>query len=405
MSSTNDTALFVRIKQSGGWTIYSTDTRVPPIVAQSDNGSFEELMQIESAKLWIQSMAEDMAVIKTLPNEELNFSQDEITNNISFWESISCPDEYVKESLLQTAKVLKDTLVIKDSLTFENPTLSNGHYEYAYTTSYSEVYDSIQRMTVTDWHQRAPYNEYCPLKSDNETHAPAGCVAIAGAQMLFYLHDYYGVPSTAPSEAYCEGNINSYTWNQTNYTTDIWESMNNNGIYAAPLIADVGRRIDMDYQDDASGAYMQDLVQNVFVPYGISCVYAKYDTELLKNSLINKMPVLLSAYSKKDNGTTRVGHAFIADKYKRTHTVTEIHYNWVFDYEDIYTELSLPPEKIEYSYDSPSIDMIGINWGWGPDYNTNEWFCLTGDWIKEYHTSSYNWNISRYMIHDFQVIN
>ena len=42
------------------------------------------------------------------------------------------------------------------------------------------------------------YNIYCPLKSDNFWHAPAGCVAIAGAQILYYLNHKFGVPATAP---------------------------------------------------------------------------------------------------------------------------------------------------------------------------------------------------------------
>ena len=39
-NKTNDTLLYVCQKQEGGWTVYSSDTRVPAIVAQSDGGSF-----------------------------------------------------------------------------------------------------------------------------------------------------------------------------------------------------------------------------------------------------------------------------------------------------------------------------------------------------------------------------
>ena len=74
----NDTLLYVCQKQEGGWTVYSSDTRVPAIVAQSDEGSFDELMQICGAKLWIQSMADDMAAIRQLTDDKLNFSPEEI---------------------------------------------------------------------------------------------------------------------------------------------------------------------------------------------------------------------------------------------------------------------------------------------------------------------------------------
>ncbi len=389
-NESEDTVLYVSIKQAGGWTIYSSDTRVPAIVAQSDNGSFQELMQVDGAKLWIQSMAEDMAFIKNLPDEKLNFTEEEIACNKAFWKSISSPDQYVKENLL------------KETRGFIPP----GHYEFLYSTTYTEVYDSIPRMIVTDWDQHSPFNIYCPLKSNsNSIHAPAGCAAIGGAQMLYFLHYHFGVPSTAPSEAYCNGNVNSYTWDQTNYTTEIWDYMNNYEFYAAPLIANVGNRLNMVYGDDGSSAFTSDLVDDVFEPYGISCTYTNYDTELLRNSLISGMPVLLSAYSI-DNAST-VGHVFIADRYKRSRVVTKNCYEWVYDEVPPNTPIPYVPNKIVYTYSSPYINMIGFNWGWGPYYNVpSEWFSLTGDWVScRYEMSSYNWNINRHMIYNFQVIN
>ena len=391
-SNSNDTVLYVSKEQGGGWTMYSSDTRVPAIVAHSKNGSFEKLMQIDGAKLWIQSIVEDMALIKKLPDEMLNFSQKEIAENKAFWKSISSPDEYVKDNLLSTTRAVE-----------KDPILITGHYELRFTDSYAEVYDSIPRMTATNWHQSYPYNYYCPLKSDNSINADAGCVAIAAAQMLYYLHYHYGVPATAPSEAYCNGNITSYTWAQTNYTTSIWDNMIY-GINAAPLIADVGRRVNMDYGDEDSGASTSDLPNKVFAPYGISCSYTDYNTDLLKNSLINEMPVILraSTYVTTNNGTEIKGHVFIADRYKRTRIVTENYYEWVYDTYPPHTPLPWVPEKIEYTYSSPTISMIGMNWGWKYHfYNDDEWFSLTGDW----YVSPYNFNISRHMIHGFQVIN
>lgn len=395
-NNANDTVLYVNIKPLGGWTIYSSDTRVPAIIAQSENGSFEELMQIDGAKLWIQSIAEDMAVIKNLSEESLNFTKEDIARNKSFWESISSPDKYVKENILPATRSGRLLFI-------------PGHYEYSHSTSYTEVYDSIPRKIETDWHQYYPYNEYCPLQTTGTLHAPAGCVAIAGAQMLYFLHKTYGVPATAPSEAYCVGNINSYTWAQTNYTSDIWDSMSKLGIYAAPLIADVGRRLGMEYGDSLSGAIFSDLTKKVFEPYGISCTYANYNTDNLKKSLLDEIPVLLSARSTHttSTGTEKVGHAFIADRYKRTRTVTKLYYEWVYEPDSTDTPIPMVPDKIEYSYSSPVINMIGINWGWGYSYNkSDEWFSLTGDWISSSSDmSGYNWNIDRKMIYGFQIIN
>ena len=53
VNNSDDTILFVSKIQNGGWTIYSSDKRVPAIVAQSKSGSFDELMKIDGARLWI----------------------------------------------------------------------------------------------------------------------------------------------------------------------------------------------------------------------------------------------------------------------------------------------------------------------------------------------------------------
>jgi hypothetical protein len=386
----NDTLLYVCHKQSGGWKIYSSDTRVPAIVAASDEGSFAELMQIEGAKLWIKSMADDMATIKQLSDDKLNFSPEEIENNKAFWRSISSPDEYVKEKINQSPNRWLDLPILP-----HDP----GHFEFYYSRSYSEVYDSIPRLTVTNWHQSDPYNCYCPARTDTTLNAPAGCVAIAGAQMLYFLHNKLGVPERAPSNATCYGNIDCYAMHQDNFTTTVWDSMNTNGYKAAPLIANVGVFVGMDYGNTGSSADTEDLVEDVFEEYyNISCTYVNYNNNIshLRTSLLNGMPVILSAHSSTESG----GHAFIADRYKRTRTVTVNYYRWVYD---VVPEMpERVPDIVEYQYQSPVVSMIGMNWGWGSYYNNpSEWFSLTGDWI----VGNYNWNESRHMIYGFHVIN
>lgn len=390
----DDTLLYVYKKQSGGWTIYASDMRVPAIIAHSDEGAFDDLMKIDGAKLWIQSIAEDIAAIKQVEDDKLNFSLEEIELNRTFWQSISCPNELFKEdiNLSSTRSVGNSSLIPK------------GHYELEFSESFIEAYDTIPRLTTTNWAQGHPYNSFCPYKSDYSERSPAGCAAIAGAQMLYFLHYKLGVPATAPSEAYCNGNNVSYSWAQTNYTSNIWDSMATNAAMAAPLIADVGRRVNMTYGDDGSSAYTSNLVNSVFAPYGISCTYSVYNETNLRNSLQSGIPVILSASSMgndSDPGTT--GHAFIADRYIRNRIKTVNQYGWVYESSSNNDILPFVPRKIEYTYSSPVIGMIGINWGWGALYNIytdNSWYTLTGDWINEL-ASERNWNINRHMIYNF----
>ena len=169
-------------------------------------------------------------------------------------------------------------------------------------------------------------------------------------------------------------------------------------VYAAPLIADVGRLLNMEYGDDGSSAPESNLENNVFPAYNITCTYSTYNTNNIKSSLSAGIPVILEAYysASPDN----VGHSFITDRYKSVQQIIKNTYFWVWDYIPPLTPLPVVDDKIEYTYSSPTITMIGMNWGWG--YNPpNEWYSLTGDWIKGTH----NWNIDRHMIYGFQVAN
>lgn len=394
----NDTLLYVKEHLGGGWTIYSSDTRVPMIVAQSTQGSFDEDMENEAARIWIQSIVQDMKQIRHSPDEALNFTKKEIEANKEFWMSVSKTDEYIKNKI-----GLNETRAGEWNITLK----PQGHYELKSSRSYPETYDSIYALTNTRWHQGAPFNSYCPLKNDSSGYrAPAGCTAIAGAQMLYFFNRKWGVPATAPSKAYCNGYVGGdYDWAQTDYNSIIWGRMAQNPFFAAPLIADVGRRLNTEYQNEGSFARHIDLVDKVFSPYGISCVSGNYDTGKLKESLLQGIPVVIGAGSKS-TGELK-GHEFIVDRYKRERIVTVNIYEYKWDIipqnpDGSYIIVPFMPEKTEYTYSTPTISMIAMNWGW-ERYTGQQWFALTGDWLTETNDGTYNWNIKREMIYNFKV--
>ena len=95
----HDTLLYACNKADGGWIVYASDTRVPAIIAESPTGTFSEAMENEAAQMWMESIAEEMKVIKSLPDEKLNFSADEIEKNKDFWFAIGNPDKFVKNEV------------------------------------------------------------------------------------------------------------------------------------------------------------------------------------------------------------------------------------------------------------------------------------------------------------------
>ena len=380
----SDTLLFAYNKPQGGWILYASDTRVPAIVAESSNGSFDDLVEVEPAKMWIEGMMEDMAAVREASDEMLNFTPEQIEANQSFWKALTAPDEFANQVIDENPEIYSvesETYGVKPGgglLPVDWP----GHYELDYTSSHTEVYDSIPRLTVTNWDQNANYNKYCPLTSDGKKNSDAGCGAIAVAQILYYMHYKIGKPLRAPSYAYCNSRNNEkpYDWDQTNPSTIIWNLMFDSE-RAAPLIAHIGNLVNMEYTDLGSSSIFTNL-RNALIYYGLSCDYFSYNNNInkLKNSLLNERPVILGAANDD-----KIGHFFYADSYKRSRNVKVFVYKWVYDSTpptDVL--LKYHPAKVSYSYDSPDINMIGINWGWGSTYNQpeyNGWYSLTGDWI------------------------
>lgn len=380
----NDTIFFAVDYPTGGWKLYASDKRVPSIVAYNEEGSYEKEMENESAAFWVETMKADMKVVKKSSNDKLNFTADEIKQNIEFWNAICFPDVFVKSCFSTRAPGLD--LV--------------GHYELVATSQRTEVFDSIPHLISVAWHQGNPFNVYCPLRTDDSNkRAYAGCVAIAGAQMLYYLHDKFVPRLTAPSQASCVGNVNSYTMNQWSFNETIWDNMQYNEASAAPLIANVGWLVETNYKNQESSAHTEDLPSNVFSFYGLTCSLDSYDENIVKSSLLSSMPVIIGARSSWIFGT---GHSFIIDGYKRYRTSTTNTYRWVYDQvPDDHTLLPAAREYTTTTYTSPTLSQIRMNWGWGP-YNSNDtWFTLTGNWVVTDGEDNYNFTHHRKMIHNF----
>lgn len=390
----NDTLLYVYNKPNGGWVMYSTDTRVPCIIAESESGSFSDLMHNESVNFWIKSIALDMKLIRSLDDDYLNFSSTEIAANKLFWKK---GDAGINENSNIFRAVDKNPPPLRPFPT--------GHYEYSHTDYFTETYDSISRLTKTDWSQWEPFNMYCPFKTDGSgERAPAGCVPIAGAQMLYFLHHKFGVPEKAPSKAYCNGDVSgdysSYDWAQTDFTSEIWDRMQFDDKAAAPLIAAVGKSMLTVYGNEQSASVFRYLIPRIFMKYKISCGFGDYDENVVKENLLKGMPVLVDAKTKTSNDAQKSQHSFIVDRYKRKKIKYEIHYRWIYDFVPENTPIPMVSDSVIYGEKTPEIDMIGMNWGSGFVINwLSGWYTLTGDWIIHSDDGDYNFNIDRKMIY------
>ncbi len=313
-----DTLLYV-INYEDGWEMVAGDKRAPVHLAYGESGSFSSETENVEMLAWIESLAADVQALKHL--EDFSSCSEEQLFNMqktkSFWALISGD----LEDLIPKTRAHDDTL----------PTYpGSGHWELKNTYTTTEVFDDF-RLMQTEWGQSSShYNEYCPLKtvpSDNPR-VPAGCVAVAGAQMLYYLHYNLSVPTAAPDTAYCCGDLSGFYQYADGSSTASWSYMLNNslnyrGCYsAAVLIAKVGQLVGITYGNDGSIANTSYLPNSVFSSYGISSTYTTYSSSTVVQSLLVNMPVIVRAngtrsYDFWGNVSYGDGHAFIIDGCRR----------------------------------------------------------------------------------------
>ena len=385
LSDSGDTLLYVVNSNSNGWRIYSADSRTPAILAESDRGAFS-LDDGNGAHLaWFDCLKTDMAIIRHSCNEQLSFSEDEISANKAFWSG-------------ETPRI---------ELPPETPWPGGGHWEVI-VTSETFVTDTLSHM-APKWDQNEPYNVYCPYLTLGGGHVPAGCVAVAGAQVLYYLHNKLGTPSLAFSQAFCYGVPHNYYQEFFNLSSSVWALMDstNHDIYdpadeEAILIAHVGSLVNMVYEDDGSSADDYKIYSTAFPTYGISCSREGYNESTVKQQLEDRMPVMVSAYSQLLFGS---GHCFVIDGFKKTYI--KYTYNHVFVGDD--PGMSVPEPYETYSYTTPEITAIKINWGWSSQWDENSplndgWYTLTGDWHVSLSGEEKSYNYYRTMNYGFEVI-
>ena len=408
-NNNGDTLFYVVNHPNGGWTMYASDKRVNPIVGENSTGHFNLTEARNMMGEWLEAMKEDMAVVRRSEDSELNISTDEINGNMGFWTAVCSPIDY---------------LVSQRGESLAPKGMSLGwHYELFEVVTSTEVYDSVPHLTSTYWKQGYPYNLYCPNKSEPDYYdprVPAGCVAIAAAQMLYYLHGKTGLPAQIPDSAVCDGtSTGMYQWitgrdiwtkmsgNNANYLYDAYDfngNLVNAGVLAAPLVANVGKLVNMAYSDTVSTAYTSNLV-SVFSNYGIQCQYSDFTWGQVRQSLVNQVPVIARAANSNNEG-----HVFLIDGYKRTRTKYEFCYFKVYDPiiegADPITPIILPgipiTEQADYirvEYSEPIISYINMNWGWGYSYlSNNTWLVPTGNWIA---TNGDNFLYNRKVIYGF----
>lgn len=378
-----DTLLYI-FNFDNGWEIISADKRTTRVVSHCDIGNFSIDECIPAVRVWIEGIASDIKYIKSSPRI-LDAHIEEVAANLRFWD------------------LLDGRIEGDGGLVGGNPHYL-GHYELVDVIEYPEVYDSISHLITTRWHQETPYNNCCPLiPGSSRIHSVAGCVAIAGAQMLNYLNSHWSLSLAIPDSADCSGDANNWIPHFYNISSDTWSHIAVDSCKAAPLVFWIGTSVQTDYGTNGSSAYTADL-QGFFRSHSIYCQYgAGLSPSALFANLHNGLPCIVQSTSILNSGDSAT-HTFIIDRFNWLRTVTQYCYEWVFD--EVSTGI-LPyfPPTYSYSYDSPYYGEIGMNWGWNDPESDAMWFMPSGNWITEDDDESLNWIYDRRFLYNFSRIN
>ncbi len=184
------------------------------------------------------------------------------------------------------------------------------------------------------WNQDAPFNNLCPMDKIYSQRTPAGCVAVAAAQIMrYYAYPLHGTGSrsyaTATQRLPVSADFASATYDWVNMIA------NYNGKYtekqaaaAALLVYHVGVACKMDYNYEGSGATAKEAAKAFLryfnydsnLEYVDRTHYTEPDWEaLLRDELDAGRPVL--QFGEGPDG----GHAFVCDGYDEQGF---FHYNW-----------------------------------------------------------------------------
>ena len=295
-----DTIMYL-VCYAKGWKLYSTDKRMPLVLAENNvetGKKAAEILNNKSIGFWIEEIAN---CTKYLAQTD---DYDENSENLSVW---STQGRSIKRIPYQPVP---------------------GEYIYVGREVVERYPKYIPHVTKTQWHQTTPFNYYCPTKSkSSEERCPTGCVSVAVAQYMYYLQDKKGYSFTMPQigncvGAYDENYIQDFssmaTWDLTQLalTDNTYEDTSSQLDNVALALGYVGKGIKTKYGTDCSTASNSN-AGSFLNKNGVKGRFVQYSDINIARTIRYKEPIITYGISKKSV------HVFLIDGCKYDSVVYE----------------------------------------------------------------------------------
>lgn len=333
-----------------GFSIWADETKLN--IAES--GSWDEESQVEYRRMWA---AYEMPKTDIVP---LDATDDSYRDGTLFRQRLSelyslCPG-YSFGPLTSARSFLSQS---EYNSYVEKANLYGSSLEFTIVGYKSHSQGTVGPLVNTKWDQENSYNALCPNMY------PAGCVAIAMAQIMKY-----------------------YEWPQT-YN---WDNMANTyaTLASQTLIADIGRAVNMDYGSDGSGASIGD-AEKGFKSMGYNVTKKDHDSyDVVKEVLQRHRPVCMMGDRKNFIGFTWKGHAWVCEGvYHWTSTASYfVEYLVNRSTNPSYSSCGLPAYWAPQPSSGYGYYNYYMNWGWNGKYNG--WFA--GDNVNPAEDRNYQYD-------------
>ena len=396
--------LFYVLNYADGWEVVSADKRTQATLAYGEGKrtfSMGADNTNEAEKLWMNMLASDVLQKRqrsdSTNNKSFNIIKDDLEiNNVDWWNCLS-----------QSNSTRSGNTPILGPIT---PPSGLYRYLVGHVTDTTLV-QQINPLIQTRWGQQFPWNTKCPESSEfSYIHVPAGCVAVAGGQVLHYLRNKYNATFFIPQSAIASGNLNNYQISFSNSLSNaIWGAMaltddeyvagwtDGPTQLVATLLAWIGNKINMNYGDTVSTASNVRLMENVFESFNISWKHNEgYDYNVITEQLVEKkLPLIVDANVENEH----IGHSWIIDGFRK------LYYSHTPYYYDSprflgHAEVSMltiedgqPGEPVTHNYEG----FLHMNWGWN-DHDTYDdyFYAAPSNWTPDGETSPYNVDVDLY---------
>ncbi len=385
-----NTAVYI-INYPNSWEVVSADKRTSVVLAAGD-GRFEFDKVNPNLAACVKDLAAEVAALRHYYGKLRNARE-----NFDVWCAvIEAGDKAFKD--FRTTPFLFDPKNALTLMNFNSPTRAGspldttyhpeaGHYELAdsfYT--YAAVAPRVYPLTTTRWGEMDGYNQYCPINPDTYGHAPAGSEAVAGGQMVYFMHHnadccpdvyrYASVTSFIGDDAACSG------MEQTDKSAANWAFFNSSDSVrmAAVMLANIGKKMDMTYGVRFSYGEFEALKRALLDEYDIESYLVGFSgsevnpyDEIASMLQDHAMPSIVHSGGSQFTDP----HTYIVDGYARSVQYVNRMYRFVPDNlanQPLYSNLY----ALETAALGP-VSMFHMNWG---NYgNGNDvWVVDSGDW-------------------------